>query len=173
MAGARVFDAAEPEPAPRALDREVLVDENWSAVGDEGVGDHRAVKGDIVVAEDRITERCGEGGEDFGTTVYRAAAGDEAEGAAGDEVAGEENEIWGEGVDVADNALEEEGFRVFVEVDITDLNDPIAMERSGKIGDGDGPLDDVNLMAGDLAAVKGESSGSGSRADEEVSTGEA
>ena len=71
------------------------------------------------------------------------------------------------------NALEEEGFRVFVEVDITDLNDPIAMERSGKIGDGDGPLDDVNLMAGDLAAVKGESSGSGSRADEEVSTGEA
>lgn len=54
VAGARIFDAAEPEACAVALDGEVLVDENGSAIGGEGLGDHRAIEGDVVVAEDGV-----------------------------------------------------------------------------------------------------------------------
>lgn len=172
VAGAGVIDAAEPEAGAGAFDGEILVDENWSAVGDEGVGDHGAVEGDVVVAEDGVAEGCGQGGEDFGTAVDGVAAGDEGEGAAGDEVAGEENEIGGEDVDVVDDTLEEVWLGVLVEVDVAYLNDAVAVEGGGEIGDGDGALDDVDLVASDFAGVEGESGCGGSGADEEVSAGE-
>ena len=40
VAGTGIFDAAEPEARAVALDWEVLVDENGSAIGGEGLGDH-------------------------------------------------------------------------------------------------------------------------------------
>jgi len=54
VAGAGIFDAAEPEACTVALDWEVLVDENGSAIGSEGLGDHRTIEGDVVVAEDGV-----------------------------------------------------------------------------------------------------------------------
>ena len=131
VAGAGIFDAAEPEAGSSAFDGEVLVDENGGAVGGEGLGDQGAVEGDVVVAEDGVAEGCGEGGEDLGAAVSGVAAGDKAEGAVGDEVAGEENEIGGEGVDVLDDVLEEVWLGVLVEVDVADLDDAIAVEGGG------------------------------------------
>ena len=91
----------------------------------------------------------------------------------GDEVAGEEDEVGGEGVDFVDDALEEEGLGVLVEVDVAELDDAIAVEGGGEIGDGDGAVDDVDFVTGDLAGVEGEAGGGGAGAYEEVSPGEA
>ena len=53
-----------------------------------------------------------------------------------------------------DDALEEVRFRVLVEVDVADLDDSVAVEGRGQISDGDGAVDDVDLVASDLAGVK-------------------
>ena len=72
-------------------------------------------------------------------------AGDEGERAVCDEVAGEEDEVGGEGVDLVDDALEEEGLGVLVEVDVAELDDAVAVEGVGQIVDGDGAMDDVEF----------------------------
>ena len=123
-------------------------------MGVEGPGDHGGVEGDVMIAEDAVAERRGEGGEDFGAAVEGVAAGDEGEGAVGDEVAGDKDEIGGEGVHLLDDAFEEEGLGVLVEVDVADLDDAIAVEGGGQIVDGDGALDDVEFVAGNFAGVE-------------------
>ncbi len=154
VAGAGVVDAAEPEAVAVAFDGEMLVDQDRSAVRGEGLDDLRAVEGDIVVAEDGVAEGCGEGGEDLGAAVEGMAAGDEGEGAVGDEVAGEQDEVGGDGVNSFDDVFEEEGLSVLVEVDVAELDDAIAVEGRGQIGDGDGALDDVDFVTGELAGVE-------------------
>ncbi len=44
-------------------------------------------------------------------------------------------------------------------MDIADLQQAKAGEGRGQTGDADGPLDDLNFMARDLAGVKGEPGG--------------
>ena len=154
VAGAGVVDAAEPEAVAVAFDGEMLVDQNGSAVRGEGLDNQRAVEGDIVVAEDAVAKGCGEGGEDLGAAAEGVAAGDEGEGAVGDEVAGEEDEIGGDGVNFVDDVFQEEGLGVLVEVDVAELDDAIAVEGGWQIGDGDGALNDVEFVAGDLAGVE-------------------
>ena len=172
VAGAGVFYAAEPQASSRTFDGKVLIDENRDAVGDQGMGDHGATEGDVVVAEDGIAEGYGDGSEDLGTAVNGVVASDKGEGAAGDEVAGEQNEVGSQSVDLVDDALEEERLGVFIEMNVADLNDAIAMKGSGQICDGDGALNDVDLVAGDFTGVEGESGGGGAGADQEVSAGE-
>jgi len=171
-AGAGVVDAAEPEAVAVAFDGEMLVDENGSAVGGERFGDQGAVEGDIVVSEDGVAEGGGEGGEDLGAASERVAAGDEGERTVGDEVAAEEDEVGVEGIYFVDDALEEEGLGVLVEVDIAELDDAIAVKRGGQIVDGDGALDDVEFVTGDFAGVESQSGGGDACAYEEVSPGE-
>lgn len=168
-AGAGVVDAAEPEAVAVSFDGEMLVDENRSAVGGEGLGDQGAVEGDIVVAEDGVAQGGGEGGEDLGAAAERVAAGDEGEGAVGDEVAAEEDEVGVEGVDLLYDALEEEGLGVLVEVDVAELDDAIAVEGGRQIVDSDGALDDVEFVTGDFAGVESQSGGGDTCAYEEVS----
>ena len=172
VAGAGVVDAAEPEAVAFALDGKVLIDQNGSAMGGEGLDHDGGAEGDVVVAEDGVAEGRGEGGEDLGAAVDGVAAGDEGEGAVGDEIAGEEDEVGGKGVDAVDDAFEEEGFGVLVEVDVAELDDAIAVEGGGQIVDGDGAFDDVELVAGDLAGIESEPGGSDAGAYEEVSPGE-
>ncbi len=57
---------------------------------------------------------------------------------------------------LVDDVLEEERLGVLVEVDVGDLGDAEAVEGTGQIRDGDGPLDDVDLVARDLAGVESE-----------------
>lgn len=100
-------------------------------------------------------------------------AGNEGESAAGDEVAGEENEIGGEGVDLVDDTLEKERLSVLVKMDVADLNDAITMKRVWQILDGDGALDDVDLVSCYFAGVESKSGGGGSGSYQKVSAGEA
>jgi len=172
MALTGVVDAADPEPGAVALDRDVLVDQNGNAMGCEGVDDGRGVEGDVVVAKDGVAEGSGEGGEEFGAAADGVAASDEGQGTVGDEVTGEEDEVGGKVVDFADDALEEERLGVFVEVDVAELNDAVAVEGGGEIVDGDGALDNVELVASDLAGIESHTRGSDARANEEFSSGE-
>ena len=172
VAGAGVVDAADPEAATSSLDGKVVVDQHRSAMGGEGMDNCRAVEGDVVVAEDGVAEWRGEGREYLGAAVEGVFAGDESEGAVGDEVAGEEDEVRGQGVDLTDDALEEEGLGVLVEVDVAELGDAVAVEGRGQIGDGDGAVNDVDFVTCDLAGVEGQTCGGGAGGYEEVSPGE-
>ena len=154
VAGTGIVEAAEPEPATVALDGKVLVDQHGSAVGGEGMDHGWAVEGDVVVAEGGIAEWRGEGGEYLGAAVEGVFAGDKGEGAVGDEVAGEEDEVGGQGIDLTDDALEEEGLCVLVEVDVAELGNAVAVEGRGQIGDGDGAVNDVDFVTCDLAGVE-------------------
>jgi hypothetical protein len=125
-----------------------------------------------MIAEDGVTEGAGEGGEDLGAAVDGVVGGDEGEGAEGNEVAGDEDEVGGEGVDAFDDAIDEVRLGVLVDVDVADLDDAVAVEGSGEVADGDGTLDDVDLVAGDFAGVEGESGGGDSGADQELAAGD-
>jgi len=173
VAGAGIFDSAEPEACAVALDGDVLVDENGSAVGGEGFGDHWAVESDVVVTEDGVATRCGEGGKNLGTAMDGVFAGDEGEGAAGNEVPGKQDEVGGEAVDLVDDVLEEERFGVLVEVNVANLGDAIAVEGSRQVRDGDGSLNDVDLVARDFAGVESKSGCGCSCPYEEIAAGEA
>src|SRR5260370_20395328 len=111
-------------------------------MGGEGLGHHGGVEGDVMVAEDAVAEGRGEGGEDLGAAVEGVAPGDEGEGAVGDEVAGEEDEVGGEGVDLVDDAFEEVWLGVLVEVDVAELDDAIAVGIGWQVVDGDGGFGD-------------------------------
>lgn len=170
--GGWVGYAGEPEAVAFEVDGEVLVDQDGRVVGGEGLDDERGAEGDVVVAEDGVALGRGEGGEDFGAAVGGGAGVEGGEDAAGDEVSGEEDEVWVEGVGVADDSLEEAGFGVLDEVDVAELGDGEAVEGGGEVVDGDGAVDDVDLVAGDLAGVKGKARGGGTAADEEVPPGQ-
>lgn len=105
--------------------------------------------------------------------MHRVFAGDEGECSAGDEIPGEKNEIGGEGVDLVNDALEEERLGVLVEVNVADLGDAITVEGGGQVRDGDGSLDDVDLVARDFAGVEGESGRGCSCPYEEIAASEA
>lgn len=91
-----VVYSSEPETVAFALDRDVLVDENGSAAGDEGLGDQRTVESNVVVAENGVALGSLERGEDFSTAVDGVPARHKCEGTVGDEIAGEQDEIGGQ-----------------------------------------------------------------------------
>jgi hypothetical protein len=113
--------------------------------------DQRGVEGYVVVAEDAVTKRRGEGGDYLGAAVYGVVAGDKGQRAVSDEVSGDEHQVRGQAIDVANDALKEEGFGVLIQVNIADLNDAIAVKGGWEIGDGDGAMGDVYFMTCDFA----------------------
>jgi hypothetical protein len=58
-------------------------------------------------------------------------------------------------------------------MNIADLRDAEAVEGAGKLRDGEGVGDEIELVAGDFAGVEGETSGGRSCADEEMAAGDA
>ena len=72
-----------------------------------------------------------------------------------------------------DDALEEERLSVFVEMNVAELDYAIAVERCWQIRNGDGPLDDVDLVTGDFAGVESQTGGGGTCSQDEVSAGQA
>jgi hypothetical protein len=159
MAGAGIQGSTDPEAGAVALDGDVLVDEDGNAVAVEDVDDDAGAEAYIVVAQAAVAEGAGKGAEEFGAAVDGMVAGDGGEGADGDEVSGDEDEVGSEGVDAVNDALEEVRLGELVEVDVADLDDAIAVEGAGEVADGDRTVNDVDLVAGDFAGVEGEASG--------------
>jgi hypothetical protein len=73
-------------------------------------------------------------------------------------------------VDAVNDVFEKEGLGELVEVDIGDLNDSEAVEDRGKIADGDGVFDEVDLVSRDGPCVDGKPGGGEAGAKNEVAT---
>lgn len=126
-----------------------------------------------MVAEDGVGLGGLESREDFGATVRCVAAGYEGERAAGDEVAGDENEVGGERVDAMDDVLEEDGLSELVEMNVGELDDAEAVEWLGEIGDAYGGVDYIEFVARDLAGVESEACRGDAGAQDEFAASEA
>jgi hypothetical protein len=161
LVGCGVGDAGEPEALAAALDGEVLVVEDGDLGVAEGVADDGQADRGVVVAHDAEALGAGEVFEDGGAAVGGGLREGEGERAVADEVAGEEEQVGGERVDVRDDAREEGGVGVLVEVDVGELDDAVVVEGFGEVGDGDGAGEDADLVAGDLAGVEGHAGSDG------------
>ena len=155
-----------------ALDAGVLVDEDGQAVIFHVSADDAGADDDIVVAEDAEALGAGEVAEEL------SAAGGGGEGvtlrqrAAADEVAGDEDEVGVEGVDAGDDVREEEVLGVLLEVDVGELDDAEAVEGGRQVGDEEGAMGDVEIVAGYFVGVERESRSRGERARDEGAAGE-
>lgn len=169
MAGAGIIYSCEPEAGVAAFDRKMGIDQERGAVIGKGFGDQGRIEGDVMVSEAAVAEGGGQCAEDLGAAMNGVVAGDECDRAVGDEVPGEEDEIGVEVVDLFNDTLEEERLGELVEVDVADLDDAVAVEWGGQVGDGDGALDDVDLMARYFAGVECQAGCGGPGGDEKVS----
>ena len=94
-------------------------------------------------------------------------------GAIADEVAGEQDQVGREGVDLGEDAAQERGLRVLVEVDVADLGDAEVVE--GVRADCAMAMvrrEDADLVAGNLAGIERQACGSGRGTEQEGAAGE-
>ena len=68
----------------------------------------------------------------------------------GGEVAGEEDRIGTQAVDVVDSLAQEETFSELIEVNVAELDDAKAVERCGEIGDADFRMGYLDVMTGNF-----------------------
>jgi hypothetical protein len=134
---------------------------------------HRGVDSYVVVAKDGVAQGSGEAGDDLGTAMGCVSSGDEGDGTVGNEVSREEDEIGREGVYFVNDMFEEVGLGVLVEVDVADLDDAVAIEGWGQIPDGDGAVDDVELVSGDFTGVESKCCSGGASSYDEVASAKA
>jgi hypothetical protein len=167
VAGAGVVGAGEPKEITAAFEGDVAVDEDGGAVGFQGRDDVVGADVDVVIAEDAEALRGFELGENFGTNAGSVPGDGKLAGAAADVVAGDEDDFGFEAVDLFDNAFEEEGLGVLLEVDVRDLDEAETDEGVGEVADGELANVEVKLMAGVGAGVGGEADASGGCAREE------
>jgi hypothetical protein len=167
VAGAGVVGAGEPEEITAAFEGDVAVDEDGGSVGFEGRDDVVGTDVDVVIAEDAEALRGFELGEDLRADAGGVPGDGELAGAAADVVAGDEDDFGFEAVDLFDDAFEEEGLGVLLEVDVGDLDEAEADEGVGEIADGELADVEVELMAGVGAGVGGEANASGGCTGEE------
>lgn len=71
-----------------------------------------------------------------------------------DVVSIEEDEVGFERIDAFDDAIEKEGLRVLVEMDIAEQNHAEAMKARREVVDVNGAVDNLHFMASDLPGVK-------------------
>jgi len=126
-----------------------------------------------VIAQACIADRAVEGAEDLAAAIG-GVAGDAmfVARAFADEVAGEQDHVGGELVDVGDGVLEEELLGELDQVNVAELDDAIAVECLGEAADPDLFMDDLELVPGDLERVEGCAHGGDADAGEEAAAGE-
>jgi len=169
--GYGVVDAAEPEAAAGALDGDVFVDQKRDADGRKDGADGGRAEDGVVVAHDGEALRAVDAVEEACAVLHGVHGEAAAERAVGDEVAGEEDEVGLERVDVGDDAGDECGLGVLVEVDVGDLGDAEVAEGVGQVGDGDGAGEDADLVTGDLGGVEAEAGRGDGGAEQEFAPG--
>ena len=169
--GAGVCRPCDPEPVSSAKEGNGGVAKDGDALLTEGSRDETSAYDDVVVTEHGISFGALDGFEDLGTTVRGMVCGHKGEGAVGDEVAGEQDEIRGDAVDVPDDALEEEGLGVLVEVYVAELANAKVLEGRGEIADADAVVSDADLVPRHGSGVDGEPRCDGGGAGEEGAPG--
>ena len=153
--GSGVVGAGEPEEVATALEGEVAVDQDGSAVGLEWGNDVIGTDVDVVIAEDAEALGSFESGEDLGSYAGCFPGLAEGEGSAADEVSGDEDKVRSHGIDLRDHVLQEVGLGELFEVDVAELNDPEVLEAVGEIADGDGEAGDLPFVTRMRSRVDG------------------
>ena len=121
----------------------------------EDAGDEACAYVGVVVSQNAEALGAGEGLDSLGAVVD-GFFGEEARGAVGDEVTGDEDQVGGDLVDLLDDVVEVEGLGVLVEVDVGELDDAEAVEGLGEVAQDHGEMGDLEVVAGVLARVEGE-----------------
>ena len=167
-----VVETTEEDVLPFAVDSNVFVNEHGEAVVFHVVTDDAAADGGVVISEDSESLGTGELTEDLGAATGGFVGHFERQGAAADEVSGDEEEIGLHGVDPGDDLLNEVLLGVLLEVDVGELDDAEAVKCGREVADVEGGVGDLEIVAGDLVGVEGESRGGGCGSGDEGATGE-
>jgi hypothetical protein len=172
VAAEAIIQAGEPEALTCPLDGEILVDQDGGSVALEKAADLHWADDGVVVAENSEALRAGDAAKHFGAALGVGQAEADGERAAAAEVSSDENEVRRESVDAADDLVEEEVLGEFIQVDVADLDDAKAGKGRGQAANAEGPVRDVDLVAGDLIRVKREAGGGNGGTQQEVAAGE-
>jgi len=116
-------------------------------VGLEGSDDVIGADIDIVIAEDAEPLRRFECGKDFSGDAGGLPGDSKCEWAAADEIASNQDQVRGEGVDLGHHVLEEVGLGELLQVEVAHLNDTKVLKAVGKVANGDGQTGDFELVA--------------------------
>ncbi len=167
-----VVNAAKENVCVTVVDANVLIDEDGKAVGLEVVADDAGADDGVMVAENAEAEGAGKSAEDF-----RAAGGGgegdiDRHGAAAGVVAGDEEEVGLEGVDLVEDATEKKVFGVLLEVDVGNLNEAEAIESRGKGGEEEGAGENLALVPRPLVGIEADSGDGSEGAGKEGAAGE-
>lgn len=166
-----VGEAADPEAVAAEVDAFTAVVEDGECVFLKR-GDDAGLVDAVVVAEGAEAERAGEATEDFCADFGVLAVAGPVAGVGGDEVAGEGDHVGLEGVDLCDNAAEEEIFVEVAVVEVGDLGDAKAVKGGRQIGEASGVFEDGDVVAVDFRGVEQEGTGGdGGDAKEEFAAG--
>ena len=109
----------------------MLVDEQGQAVVFEIAANDARVDLGVVIAEHAEALGAGEGAQQLGAACGGEKGDGDGHGAAGAEIAGDQDEVRGEGVDAVDDAAEKEVFGELFEVNVGELDDAEAVEGGG------------------------------------------
>ncbi len=156
LAKGDVVHTGEKDVSAAVVDADVLVDEQRQAIGLHVVANDARADDGIVVAEDAEANRAGEGAEDFGAAGSGGEGDINRHGATTGEVAGDEQEVGLERVDLVNDAAEKEILGVLLEVDVGDLDEAESAERRGQVGQEKGALNNLEFMPGPLVRVEGD-----------------
>lgn len=153
-----VVDAAEKDVLVAAFDANVLVDEEGKTVMLEVVADDAWADEDVMIAEDAVSLRAGEGAEEFRASCGGLERDVEGLWPIADEVAGDEDEVWIKRVDFLYDAAKEEIFGVLLEVNVGELNETESVEGRGKLREVEGAEGSFDGVAAVFVAVERDAS---------------
>ena len=156
--GGGVLDAGDPDALTIAFDGDEAIVEDGGSVLLEDAGDVARADNRIVVAENAEAEGARDLAEGFGAGVD-GVFGDVAGMAVGDVVAGDEDEVGGEGVDAVEDVVEEGEFGELVEVNVGDLDDAESVEGVRKVGEGNGEIHDLKVVTSEFSGVQAQGYG--------------
>ena len=151
-------EAHQPEALTIFFQRHSGVAEHREAVADQISVDIAATDHHVVIAERGVTQRALNSAED-GSAFRHVAEGDfpvfrrarPANGSVGHEVAGDDNHVGSEAVEMVDNLTNEEAFSEFEEVDVGNLRDPYAAKGIRKPRQEDTDLLEAQFVTRDLS----------------------
>ncbi len=144
---AGIIRATKPEEIASAFEGEVAIDEDGRPVGFDRADHVISTDVDVVIAEDAEALGCLEGGENLCGYAGGLPGNLERERAAANKIAGHQDQIRGEGIDLRDHLLEEVGFGELFQVQIAHLDDAKPFKAVRELTDGDGETGDFEFVA--------------------------
>jgi hypothetical protein len=155
MAADWIVEACKPDTGVAAFERYIAVAQNGDAVISQCMGDRTGADKNVMVAENSIDATTLEPLQNIRTLPRRAngeaSCAETVSRRVSDIVAGEEDDVGTELVDMANGVVKKEWLGEFVEVNVADLGDLQAIEMVRKPGDEDIAARDFKPVAFEFA----------------------